>query len=88
MQLILNIENESVAKKILSLLEHFKKDGLEINQKINPDSKFQINKLTDDYIQKNWRTIISDALKDFDDDYYKSIQYKMDRGEYLMEKDK
>jgi len=86
MQLTLKIDNESVAKKILWLLEHFKKDGLEVKQEANSSTKLQASKYTDEYIKENWRTIISVGLKDFDDDYHKSNQYKMDRGEYLMEK--
>jgi len=86
MQLILNIENDSIAKKILLLLEHFKKDGLEVKQEVDLKVKLQVNQYTDEYIKENWRTIISDGLKGVDDDYYKSEQYKMDRGEYLTEK--
>ena len=33
--LTINIKNESLAEKVLWLLEHFKKDGLEISSKEN-----------------------------------------------------
>jgi hypothetical protein len=43
---------------------------------------------SDEYINNNWRELIMAGLKDYDEDYYKSDQYKEDRGAYLMEKHK
>jgi len=85
MQISINIKDDSMAKTILWFLEHFKDDGIEIIK-----SSIQENKqaYTDEYVKENWRTIISGGLKDLNDGYYKSEQYKIDRGEYLMEKNK
>ena len=46
----------------------------------------QREKLTDEYIEKNWKELVGIALSSYDEDYYKSEQYKLDRGKYLMEK--
>mgnify|MGYP000944521818 CR=1 FL=1 len=84
MKILLNIKNENVMEKLLWFLEHLKIDGVEIipeKQIIKDHFNY-----TDEYIEENWREIVSDALSSFDEDYYKSEQYKLDRGEYLMEK--
>ncbi len=87
MQLILKIEDESVARKILWLLEHFKKDGLEIEQQVDFEGKTEAERLNNN-MSEDWRRVVSEGLKDMDDKYYKSIRYKLDRAEYLMEKEK
>lgn len=43
MQLTLKIENEAVAKKILWLLEHFKKDGLSITKESPRETEASLN---------------------------------------------
>ncbi len=43
---------------------------------------------SDEYINEHWREIIMTGLSNYEDDYYKSDQYKQDRGDYLMEKHK
>ena len=85
MQISLNIKNENVLEKLLWVLEHFKSDGVEVIQEsqTNPTEKIEYS---DEYIEKNWREIVSNALSSYDEDYYKSEQYKLDRGEYLMER--
>ena len=42
--------------------------------------------LTDEYIQNNWRELIMTGLSGYDEAYYKSDQYKEDRGSQLMDK--
>jgi len=85
MKLTIHIKNSDVFEKILWMLEHFKSDGVEIvksdHMKIEDETVY-----SDEYIEQNWRDIVSNALSSFDEDYYKSEQYKFDRGEYLMEK--
>ncbi len=44
------------------------------------------NVLSDEYIQKNWKDLVSKGLSTCDEHYYKSEQYKSDRGDYLIEK--
>lgn len=44
------------------------------------------NVLSDEYIQKNWKDLVSKGLSTCDENYYKSEQYKLDRGDYLIEK--
>lgn len=41
---------------------------------------------SDEYINDHWRELIMTGLSNYDGDYYKSDQYKEDRGAYLMEK--
>jgi len=81
-QVLLEITNDTIKEKVLWMLEHFKDDGvkvklLESNQEID---------YTDEYIKKNWKALLSKGLSHYNEDYYKSEQYKLDRGEYLMEK--
>jgi len=75
MQLTLKIENESIAQKILWLLEHFKKDGLEINQETQiregtSSSVTSVNDYSDDYLRENWKELVmtnEDPMIDDDD---------------------
>lgn len=85
MQILINVKNHIVLEKILWMLEHFKADGVEI-QKIHKEDEYTSEKYTDKYIEENWREIISNGVKDFNGDYYKSDEYKLERGEFLMEK--
>ncbi len=41
---------------------------------------------SDEYIEEHWRELVTTGLSSYDEDYYKSDQYKKDRGAYLMEK--
>ena len=84
MQLSLNIKNEQILDKLLWVLEHFKSDGVEIIQS-DVNSKDKIIH-SDEYIEKNWKNLVSKGLSSYDEKYYQSEQYKLDRGEYLMEK--
>lgn len=56
-QLILNIKNESTKEKILWMLEHFKDDGIDIEQLPTTKHQPKNTKYTDEYIEKNWREI-------------------------------
>ena len=57
MQLVLNIDNKSVAEKILWLLEHFKKDGLKISNSTDMENKLQQQEYSDEYIEQHWREL-------------------------------
>ncbi len=82
MQLMIDIKNESIANKIIQILEVFKNDGVEIkhvnsNKPITKNQQQETN-LSDEYIEKNWRNLI--MTNHSDSDYYKSEQYKIDRA--------
>ena len=69
MQLILNIENEAVAQKILWLLDHFKKDGLKILNRIDTNTDAQRHEYSDEYIKEHWRElVVTHEVPDIDDD--------------------
>ncbi|MBD3839080.1 MAG: hypothetical protein IE878_01675 [Epsilonproteobacteria bacterium] len=80
MQILIDIPHE-LSDKILWFLEAFKDKGLRIvaNETVKKDEK-----LSDEDIEKHWREIIMNTPSN--PNYYKSEEYKIDRGEYLMEK--
>ena len=86
-RLILNIKNENITDKLLWMLSHFKDDGVEI---VTSDEKSEMKNqqpetnLSDEYIEKHWKEILMSTKSD--PDYYRSEQYRLDRGQYLMEK--
>lgn len=53
MQLTINIENEAVAQKILWLLDHFKKDGIQVEQ-----TSPKVNEYSDEYLKEHWRELV------------------------------
>ena len=81
MQILLNIKNEKIFDKLLWMLEHFKSDGVEIVTNNKEKVKY-----SDEYIEKNWKSLVSKGFSLYDENYYKSKQYKRDRANYLMEK--
>jgi len=84
MLLSVNIRDNSIAEKILWFLNSFSNRGVVVKKIDLEDSDKDI--LSDEYIEKNWKKIVSESLENYDENYYKSDQYKLDRGEYLMEK--
>ena len=72
-------ELDSKHVKVIVLLDDSEKP-LEIKQS---EEKRQF---TDEYINDHWRELIMTGLSRYDESYYKSDQYKEDRGNYLMEK--
>jgi hypothetical protein len=73
MQLTIDIKNESIAHKIIQLLEVFKNDGVEIrhtdSNKLTTKIQKQEADLSDEYIEKNWRKIgMNTNSADLDDD--------------------
>ena len=81
MQLIVDIDNDILAQKIIQILNIFKGDGLHIKKR---EEKVERVEYSDKYIEENWRELVMGI--ESDPDYYKSEQYYDDRGEYLMEK--
>jgi hypothetical protein len=81
MQLTLNIKNEALAQKILWLLEHFKKDGLEVIE-----NEFNIKKTiySDEYVKENWRELAYNASGDAEQDDDDVLREKY--GKHLNEK--
>lgn len=80
-QLVLEVKNEVVKERLLWLLQHFKKDELEIIS----ESRVEDNQaLSDEYIEQNWCQLIktSSMLPSYED----SEQYREDYGQYLLEK--
>jgi len=65
MQLVVDIKNDKIAKKIIEILNVFKSDGVEIKQ---------IKKLNN--------------LPEYDVDYERSFQYKLDRADFTEMKEK
>ena len=71
-------ELESKHLRIIALL-----DDSEMNKPMQENKQF-----TDEYINDHWRELLMTGLSSYDKAYYKSDQYKEDRGNYLMEKHK
>jgi hypothetical protein len=80
MQLVINTQNENLFEKIVKFLDIFKSDGLEVEILDAKDKE----ELSDEYIEEHWKELLMGIKSD--PNYYKSEQYKLDRGEYLMEK--
>ena len=68
MRIIVDIQNNTLAKKIMQILEVFKNDGVKVKT---------LNKTTDD--QQN--------TQEYDVEYEKSFQYKLDRADFLEMKE-
>ncbi|MCI0501832.1 MAG: hypothetical protein L0Y61_08855 [Epsilonproteobacteria bacterium] len=84
MQLTINIKNNNTVEKILWMLEHFKSDGVEIIK--SDDMKIQDKTIySDEYIEKNWRELVSKALSTVDAD---ADDWKMEYGTYLADKNR
>ena len=85
MRLALEKKNEKILDKLLWMLEHFRGDGVEvlmdqvITKKANPE-------YTEQYIKENWQELTSKGLSGYEGEYLGSDQYKLDRGNYLMDK--
>ncbi|BBP43099.1 hypothetical protein [Thiosulfativibrio zosterae] len=82
-QLVLEIKNEMVKERLLWLLQHFKKDELEI---VGTYTVKDNQVWSDEYIEQNWRELI--ITSSMQPDYEKSSQFREEFGEYLAEKNK
>jgi len=83
MQLVIDIKNDSLADKILKILDIFKNDGVKIVKKdVSLDNAEK--EYTDEYLKENWREMVMTSGDN--SDYYKSEEYYDDRGNYLLEK--
>jgi len=84
MQYVLDIPNEKIAEKLLPMIGGFKKDGVKIMPRDKILKEPNPPKYTDEYVQEHWREFVMSSGNNID--YYKSDQYKQERGEYLAEK--
>jgi len=83
MQLVIDIDDNSLADKIIKILDVFKNDGLRITKKkMHNNDKNRV--YTDEYLEKNWKEMVMTSGDSAD--YYKSEAYYEDRGKYLSEK--
>ncbi|MEI6147069.1 MAG: hypothetical protein WCP66_11680 [Methylococcales bacterium] len=64
--------------------KHLKIIAMLVDSEIN--KPIENKQLTDEYIQEHLRELIMTGLSNYDEAYYKSDQYKEDRGNHLMEK--
>ena len=85
MQLIIDIKNESIANKIKTILNVFKDDGVKV-QELKTKNQKPETKLSDEYIQKNWKELI--ITSGDSSNYYKSEQYYEDRAEDYRQRGK
>ncbi len=69
MQLIVDVPNNSLAEKILQILQVFKSDGVNVKA-IEEKSKKQ------------------DTAQEYDVEYERSFQYKLDRADFIEMKEK
>jgi len=83
MQLIINIQNESLVEKIVWFLETLKDKGVQIIKKDTAPANIE-SKFTDEYLRENWKEMVMTSGNS--SDYYKSEEYYEDRGNYLLEK--
>ena len=68
MQLILDINNDSLANKIIKILDAFKDDGVKI-QKPKTKNQKPKTKIDDQYIKEHWRELgMNTHSADLDDD--------------------
>jgi len=84
MQIVINIKEPKTQEKILWMLDHFKEEGVEIQKIAHSDETPNTEQYTEDYIKSNWKEIIMSVGSD--DSYYKSEQYKLDRGADLAKR--
>ncbi len=64
MQLIVNIKDENLARKIIKLLNIFQDEGIEIIKKEESQKEW-----SDEYVQEHWREIgMNTHSADIDDD--------------------
>ena len=89
MQLIIDIQNESIADKIKTILSVFKNDGVEIKETLSTEPKTRNEKpetnLSEAYMEAHWKELV--VTKGDYSDYYKSDQYYEDRAKAYNSKE-
>ena len=69
MQIAIEIEDKNTARKILKILDAFADEGVRVRNDDLPETIKNEPEWTDDYIENNWREIISNVRSlDVDDD--------------------
>jgi len=83
-QYILDIPNDKVAKKILSIVGCFKSDGVKIKPSNTGLQEPSSSKYTDEYVKEHWREFIYSSSGDplQDDDEVLKEEY----GKHLYDK--
>lgn len=77
-EIIVTFTNESIREKILYFLSKFEADGVQIQANSQNTSEF-----SDEYVEKNWRKILSNSLESYD---YDDERWKLEYGEHLARK--
>ncbi len=82
MQISINIENESVAKKILWLLTHFKDEGVEVKYTSVP--KEPTSNFSEEYLKEHWQELIMTNEDPYvsDDDMLEKAHSEWDNEKY------
>lgn len=84
MQYVLDIPDDKVAEKIISMIGDFEKDGVKIKPRKLKLEEPNPPKYTDEYVRENWREFVyassGNALQDDDE------VLKEEYGKYLYEK--
>ena len=85
MQLIIDIPNNSLADKIIQILNAFKSDGIKVKKQTEL-KKLDESLLTKVYIKENWKELVMTSGDS--SDYYKSDEYYEDRAKDYEDREK
>ena len=85
MQLTVDIPDNSLADKIIQILNVFKNDGIKIKKQIKK-KKIDESLFTEEYIKENWKELVMTSTDS--SNYYKSEQYYEDRATDYEERGK
>jgi len=85
MQLIIDIPNNSLADKIIQILNVFKSDGIKVKRQTEL-KKLDESLLTKVYIKENWKELVMTSGDS--SDYYKSDEYYEDRAKDYEDREK
>lgn len=85
MQLIIDIDDNNLANKIIKILNVFKNDGLKITKQNiqNIDNKLEYS---DEYLKDNWKEMV--ITSGDNSNYYKSDEYYEDRADEYQKRGK
>lgn len=85
MQLTVDIPDNSLADKIIQILNVFKNDGIKIKRQTEK-KKIDESLFTEEYIKENWKELLMTSTDS--SNYYKSEQYYEDRATDYEERGK
>ena len=82
MQITIKTQDQAIFEKIMSVLEPFRFDGVDISPSRSlQNSTGKLTEMTDDYIEAHWRELI--ITHSMSDEYESSVEYRNDYAEYL-----